>query len=83
MIDETFGAPIDKYFGAPNTRRMTPDLLIAYFGGITATAKALGVKPPSVSEWKSNGVVPEGRQYQVEVLTGGELKAARSTEKAA
>lgn len=54
---------------------MTPDELIAHFGGISATARALGVKPPSVSEWKAAGRVPPGRQYQVEVVTGGALRA--------
>lgn len=57
---------------------MTPDELIAHFGGISATARALGVKPPSVSEWKAAGRVPPGRQYQIEVVTDGALRADRS-----
>jgi len=54
---------------------MSPDDLIAFFGGVTETARALGVKPPSVSEWKATGVVPETRQYQAEIATGGRLRA--------
>jgi len=54
---------------------MSPDALIAHFGGVNATARALGVEPPSVSEWKTQGVVPELRQYQAEIATGGKLRA--------
>lgn len=38
-------------------------------------SRVLGVKPPSVAEWFENGAVPEGRQYQVEIASGGALKA--------
>jgi hypothetical protein len=54
---------------------MTVDELIAHFGSVSATARALGVKDPSVSEWKATGVVPELRQYQAEIASGGKLKA--------
>ncbi|HDX8356340.1 TPA: Cro/CI family transcriptional regulator [Aeromonas hydrophila] len=51
---------------------------IAHFGGIAPLAKALGVKTQAISQWKER--VPELRSYQIEVLTGGKLKAsARST----
>ena len=54
---------------------MTVEELISYFGSVSATARALGVKDPSVSEWRVSGVVPELRQYQAELATGGHLKA--------
>ncbi len=54
---------------------MSPDELIAHFGGITPTARALGVKPPSVHAWKAEGKVPQQRQYQAEIATNGKLKA--------
>lgn len=54
---------------------MTADELIAHFGGVAATARALGVKDPSVSEWKASGIVPELRQYQAEIASEGKLKA--------
>jgi hypothetical protein len=56
---------------------MNPKELIDHFGGIGATARALSVKAPSVSEWKAKGAVPIGRQFQAEVLTGGALRAVR------
>ena len=36
-------------------------------GGVTALANALGIKPPSVSDWKR---VPANRVLEVERLTG-------------
>ncbi|MGH7605439.1 MAG: Cro/CI family transcriptional regulator [Gemmatimonadaceae bacterium] len=54
---------------------MDPQTLIDHFGGVTATARALGVKPPSVSEWSAAGKVPLGRQFQAQVLTKGKLRA--------
>lgn len=54
---------------------MTANELIAHFGNVRATARALGVKDPSVSEWKTTGIVPELRQYQAEIATGGKLRA--------
>lgn len=35
----------------------------------------LGCKQPSIAEWFDKGEVPEGRQYQLELATGGVLKA--------
>ena len=66
---------IDVKLGTPIIAFMSPDELIAYFGGVTETARALGVKPPSVSEWKASGEVPETRQYQAQIATGGALQA--------
>jgi DNA-binding transcriptional regulator YdaS (Cro superfamily) len=48
---------------------------IEYFGTESEMARALGVKPPSVSEWKRG--IPETRQYQIELATKGKLKADR------
>lgn len=52
--------------------------LVDHFGGLTAAAKAMGVKPPSVSEWLDKDEVPLGRQCQAEIITSGKLKADRS-----
>lgn len=50
-------------------------------------ASALGCKQASVAGWFAAGEVPEGRQYQVQIATLGELKAdkpaLRNTERAA
>lgn len=53
--------------------RMKTDDVIAHFGGITPLAKALGVKTQAISQWGEN--IPKLRAYQIEVLTGGALKA--------
>ena len=46
---------------------------INFFGSESALAKALGIKPSSVYDWRD--VVPDLRQLQLESLTHGELKA--------
>lgn len=37
-------------------------------------AKKMGVSRGAISQWKSAGI-PEGRQWQIEALTKGKLKA--------
>lgn len=49
--------------------------VIEHFGSQTATAKALGVSVPSVWAWVSSKKVPQLRQYQIEKITKGKLKA--------
>ena len=61
---------------------MTAKELISFFGGVAAAARALGVKDPSVSQWKATGVVPELRQYQAEIASGGRLKAEKPARRA-
>lgn len=52
---------------------MMKEEALSHFGGVVELAKALGCKPQAISQWRD--VVPKGRAYQIEVLTGGELKA--------
>lgn len=47
--------------------------VINHFGGVSKTARALGINRATVSCWGST--IPKGRAYQIEVLTGGKLKA--------
>ncbi|QXC35200.1 Cro/Cl family transcriptional regulator [Aeromonas sp. FDAARGOS 1407] len=56
---------------------MKTDDVIAHFGGITPLAKALGVKTQAISQWGEN--IPKLRAYQIEVVTGGALKADPAT----
>jgi len=51
-----------KYFGGPR-------------GGVSKLAHRLGISRKSV--WKWGEYPPAGRQYELEVLTSGELKAER------
>ena len=46
--------------------------VIAYFGGVTKTAKALGISKSAVSLWGEE--TPYGRACQVQLLTKGKLK---------
>ncbi|MDM5088519.1 Cro/CI family transcriptional regulator [Aeromonas bestiarum] len=57
---------------------MQKSAVLEHFGTVTATAKALGISHVAVSKWSET--IPQGRAYQIEVLTGGKLKAdSRST----
>ncbi|MFQ2451143.1 Cro/CI family transcriptional regulator [Aeromonas caviae] len=47
--------------------------VLHHFGGVTKTADALGINKATVSCW--GATIPKGRAYQIEVLTGGQLKA--------
>ncbi|WP_421268419.1 Cro/CI family transcriptional regulator [Aeromonas veronii] len=52
---------------------MKTELAVDYFGTKAAIADALGIKKSAVSQW--GDTIPKGRAYQIEVLTGGKLKA--------
>jgi DNA-binding transcriptional regulator YdaS (Cro superfamily) len=45
--------------------------LIEHFGGVTRTAEAFGVRPPSVCEWRERGQLPVGRCLDAERLSRG------------
>jgi len=60
---------------------MTYEQLVAHYGSQAAAARALDIQPPSVSEWKDNGI-PLPRQAQYEILTRGKLKADRPKARA-
>ena len=57
---------------------MTPNQVIQHFDGIPNAAKELGITYQAIQQWVQKGEVPEGRQYQIELLTNGALKADRS-----
>ncbi|BBR10112.1 MULTISPECIES: Cro/CI family transcriptional regulator [Aeromonas] len=52
---------------------MTTSHAVKYFGSKAALARALGINKGAVSQWGET--IPQGRAYQIEVLTGGQLKA--------
>lgn len=54
---------------------MTVEEVLNYYGGVVATAKALGIRSPSVSEWVRRGYVPQGRQWEIQAKTAGKLQA--------
>lgn len=52
---------------------MTTYEAIKHFGGIKQLADALKTWPQSIYQWGERP--PKGRQYELEVLTNGKLKA--------
>lgn len=50
---------------------------IAHFRGVPALADALGVSRSAVYQWRNSQRIPLLRQYQIETLTSGTLRADR------
>ena len=48
---------------------------IKYFGTASRLARALGIERQAVSAWGEK--IPSGRQFQIEVITKGKLKAEK------
>jgi transcriptional repressor of cell division inhibition gene dicB len=46
--------------------------VIAHFGSVKATCKALGITKAAVSAWKD--IIPVGSAYKTQVITGGILQ---------
>lgn len=55
---------------------MTYKQLIKHYKTVAAAAKALGIDPRNVGNWKSRGI-PKDKQLEYQELTGGKLKAAK------
>lgn len=49
---------------------MNIEEIIKYFGGITATAKVLGVSRQTVHNWRRCGAMPEHRARYAEMIIG-------------
>lgn len=54
---------------------MTPQDVLDLHGSQAEIARVYGCAQSSVFEWFEKGVIPDGRQYQIELGTGGALKA--------
>lgn len=52
---------------------MKTDDAIKHFGGIKPLADVLGIWPHNIHRW--GPVVPMARQYELEVKSGGKLRA--------
>lgn len=52
--------------------------VVEFFGNQKATGKALGISQAAVAQWPEE--VPATRQFQIEVITEGKLKAKRSVK---
>lgn len=61
---------------------MTPQEALAHYKTQSEIARVCGCKPPSVAEWfEEGGQIPEGRQYQLELASGGKLKAHKPADR--
>ena len=47
---------------------MTLEEIIATFGGVSQTARALGVTRQTIYHWRRKGDIPEARRIQAEVI---------------
>jgi hypothetical protein len=54
---------------------MTLKQLKKYYGSYYAAAIAIGITQQSITHWIRNGSIPIKRQFQIQKLTKGKLKA--------
>jgi len=54
---------------------MTLKQLHRYYGSQVEIGRALGLSRATVNQWFRRNNIPLGRQYQIELATGGKLKA--------
>lgn len=54
---------------------MKIEQVIKFFGTQVALAQALGVRQPTISNWRTRGHIPHIQQLRIEVLSKGKLKA--------
>lgn len=60
---------------------MTAEEVIEHFGSVQEAATALHRSYQGVKKWRDSGFVPATTQYEIEVVTGGALKASPKTGK--
>ena len=63
------------YLTVDNPVHMTYDDILSVYKTQQRAAEALGISQPTISGWRKNGV-PELRQFQIQAITRGRLKAA-------
>lgn len=54
---------------------MTPAQALDHYKTQAEIARVLGCTQPSVAEWFDNEKIPHGRQYQLQIASGGALQA--------
>jgi len=47
--------------------------VIEHFGSVSSLAEALGITPEAIYQWGDD--VPSSREFQIQVITDGKLKA--------
>jgi len=51
---------------------ITASTLVDFLGGTTAVAESLDIKPPSVSDWRKNGI-PRSRVLELALIHGRQV----------
>lgn len=49
--------------------------VIERFGGRAALAKALGITPANISQWRASRRIPAAKAIEIERLTDGDIRA--------
>jgi hypothetical protein len=62
---------------------MKPQDVFAFYGGKADTARHLGISYQAVHKWELADQIPIGRQFEIEIRSGGVLKSAGGLTKAA
>jgi DNA-binding transcriptional regulator YdaS (Cro superfamily) len=57
---------------------MTPTEACTFFNSQSDLARAVGVTSQAVNKWIAQGRIPLGRQFQIQVLTRGKLRASEA-----
>lgn len=60
---------------------MKPSEALKFFGSVAEIARACGCEQPSVSEWFAKNQIPDGRQYQIQLMTKGALLADKPADR--
>lgn len=56
---------------------MKTDAVIQHFGGVSKLAQALGISRKAIYQWGEEP--PEGRQYQIQLMTSGKFRATKDS----
>jgi len=59
---------------------MKPKEVVKHFGGISASAAALGVSRQAVHMWLRRRSIPKQRAYHIQVITGGALQVGDASK---
>lgn len=59
---------------------MSPKDILAYFGSRANAAMKLKISYQAIRDWDESGVVPEGRQWEIQGKTNGDLKVDPALE---
>lgn len=54
---------------------MTPNEAIEFYGSQHKLAAALRISQPAIAKWVRFGQIPPVRQYQIQVISRGKLRA--------